>query len=316
MSQKIAALMYEIAAASDGVSNEIHLLPASPFRGNDGRPYDCENWVINATIAAQIIARVKSHDKPLLIDYDHLSMRWDRDIPVKAAGWCANQLEWREGQGLFAVNVEWTPKAKQEILDKEFRYISPVFLYLESTGEVLDVIAIALTNTPGLDDLDEVSIAALTRQYQQGDDMPKLEEQIAALTTERDNAKTQVAALTAERDAEKVRAAALTAQVATLEQEKTQAALTAEKKERDDFIVAALNTGKVPPAAKPVLEKLTSMSDLKEAVETYSPGMTALLTTQHSKTTETGAHGLSEAEMAMCTRMRVSTEDYLKNKGA
>ncbi|WP_438805125.1 phage protease [Sodalis sp. (in: enterobacteria)] len=48
--------------------------------------------------------------------------------PAPAAGWYS-QLEWVEGLGLFAVDVEWTERARTLIAAGEYRFVSPLFQY-------------------------------------------------------------------------------------------------------------------------------------------------------------------------------------------
>jgi len=212
---KIAALVFEIVSAADAlVPTEAHLLPPGPFRSTDGRPEECEAWQLDAAIASQVIARMAAQKNDTLIDYEHQSLRseWNGQ-PVIAAGWFRN-MEWRDGKGLYAVGVDWTDKAKGHIQTKEYRYISTVFFYYERTGEVIEVVSVALTNTPALDGLDALDMAALSKRFNlptETNDMP-----IAALTAERDGLKTKIAALTTERDSLNAKVAALTTERDTL----------------------------------------------------------------------------------------------------
>lgn len=153
----IAALAVEINKATPGV---IQLFPAGEFRAMDGRPDDVAHWVMTAEIAAVLIAQANARQTPYMLDYEHQIQHAKKNgLPVPAAGWF-KQLEWREGEGLYATDVAWTSRAAEMIAADEYRYISPLFAYSKPDGHVQSLINAALTNTPALDDMDEVLLAA------------------------------------------------------------------------------------------------------------------------------------------------------------
>jgi phage I-like protein len=142
--------------------NEIQLFPAGEFRANDGRPADCACWVMTREIAETLIQQVAERATPLVIDYEHQTLRAIKNgQPAPAAGWF-HSLEWREGEGLYAVNVEWTDSACAAIAANEYKFISPVFLY-NPQGHVTVLLHSALTNTPALDGMDAVMLAAASQ---------------------------------------------------------------------------------------------------------------------------------------------------------
>lgn len=302
------ALVYEIAPSPDGtVPTETRLLPAGYFRATDGRPKECSAWLLDATIAAQVIRRAQERKNDILIDYEHQSLHTDDNgQPAIAAGWIkAANLQWRES-GLWAIGIDWTDKARAHIAAKELRYTSAVFTYYESTGEVIEIISATLTNSPALDDLDD--LAALKRLTQlsrinqtKGSAMDK-DLQIAALTVERDTAKTNLAALTQERDQLTTTVAALTkerddqaAKLKALEDEKNQAALVAEQAECQGLIQAALKEGHVLPVVAPFLEKLNK-ADLTEYLTKTAGINTAILGKQHQANNQAAPVDLQDGE--------------------
>lgn len=156
MKTLFAALAIEITKATHGT---IQLFPAGEFRAVDGRPKDCDHWLMNAEIAQRLIDAANARSTPYVIDYEHQTLRLiENGQPAPASGWF-KELEWRENDGLYAVNVEWTDAAAAMIIAGEYRFISPVFNYNKS-GHVLQILHAALTNTPALDDMDEVMLAA------------------------------------------------------------------------------------------------------------------------------------------------------------
>ncbi|MCC7083181.1 MAG: hypothetical protein IT530_21140 [Burkholderiales bacterium] len=140
----------------------VQLLPAGEFRARDGRPGLGKSWRIDAAIAARLIAVANARQTRYVIDYEHQTiLAAENGKPAPAAGWF-KQLEWREGKGLYAVNVRWLPEARKMIEAGQYRYISPVFTYAPS-GEVQTLVAAALTNMPALDDLEVVSLQMIAR---------------------------------------------------------------------------------------------------------------------------------------------------------
>jgi phage I-like protein len=153
----LAALTQALPVAG----REFRILPAGVFRAKDGRPAHLPGWKIDGEIARRVIAAsVSSYD--MVIDYEHQTINAEKNgQPAPAAGWF-KRMVWREGHGLFAVDVQWTDKAKTMIAAGEYRHISPVFPYDAVTGEVLKIIGLGLTNNPALPGL--ANLAALSVQ--------------------------------------------------------------------------------------------------------------------------------------------------------
>lgn len=152
----IASLAQQIDSTTSGV---IQLFPAGEFRARDGRPAECAAWVMTREIAERLIAAADARETPYVLDYEHQTLRAAKNgLPAPAAAFF-KKLEWREGEGLFAIDVEWTATAATMVAAGEYRFISPVFSY-DTTGQVLQIINAALTNTPALDGMEEVLLAA------------------------------------------------------------------------------------------------------------------------------------------------------------
>lgn len=156
---------FQLAILTQAISatgNEVQLLPAGEFRARDGRPTDAPHWFLDKATAEVLIAKAAARQTDLVLDYDHQTLRAEKNgQPAPAAGWF-RQLEWRDGSGLWAVNVDWTTKAATHIEAGEYRYISPVFLY-DKDGRVQEILMAAITNNPALDGMDDVMLAAATR---------------------------------------------------------------------------------------------------------------------------------------------------------
>lgn len=153
----------------DVAQRRAQLFPAGEFVARDGRPSGMKGvtakaWVMNAEIAASLIATADALDTPYGFDYEHQSLNSQiNGLPAPAAGWF-KRLEWVEGEGLFAVDVEWTANAKAYIEADEYRYISPVFDFDRKTGHVIKLINAALTNTPAIDGMAPAAASFLMTQ--------------------------------------------------------------------------------------------------------------------------------------------------------
>ncbi|EON13080.1 phage protease [Pandoraea sp. SD6-2] len=154
----LASLSLEIRPGS----GTLQLLPAGEFRANDGRPTECDAWRVTPQGAQRLVAAFATRKKPMVLDYEHQTLSAATSgIQAPAAAWI-KAVEWREGEGLFATDVDWTARGGQYVEAKEYRFISPVFTY-DADGNVLQLINAALTNNPALDDLSEVMLAAASR---------------------------------------------------------------------------------------------------------------------------------------------------------
>lgn len=167
--------------ADGSVPALIHLIPAGFFRARDGRPATLQSnlthWFLDAPSAQSLIYRFNTVAMPLLVDYEHQTMSAEfNGQPAPAAGWGKNLTF--EADGLYA-EVDWTEKAKAMIQSGEYKFISPVFTYDDQTGQVLNLLHVALTNYPALTDLKPVT--AKQTESQEVPDMPLKPETLAAL---------------------------------------------------------------------------------------------------------------------------------------
>lgn len=149
----IACLAQELSS----VVRDIRVLPPGVFRAVDGRPQGLPGWKMDAAVAARVITASLATGGDILIDYEHQSLRTaSNGQPVPAAGWF-KRLEWREGQGLYALAIQWNEKAKAMIAAREYRYISPVFSFDADTGDVQRILSMAITNNPALPSLTDLN---------------------------------------------------------------------------------------------------------------------------------------------------------------
>ncbi|MEJ1402565.1 MAG: phage protease [Candidatus Sedimenticola sp. (ex Thyasira tokunagai)] len=319
--------------------NALQLFPAGEFDALQGAMLGSGPWNINTDSAARVIARAAARKNDLVIDYEHQTLKTAANgQPAPAAGWVKPvSLEWREGEGLFARSPDWTDKAAAHIDAKEYKYLSPVFSYSKKSGEVLDILHIALTNTPAIDGMSEVGALAAAKfdlSQPPHEENSMNEELLLALglkpgATEEEALAAASALLHKVTDLEKqveekdeaiaaATAATPDTAVAAMSAMRTELAdLKAQVNgnEIDDLVTAALTTNKLVPAQEQWARDLGE-SDLP-ALKGYLDSAQSIAALKGQQTDENnldeeGKTVLTDAQLAVCSQMGVSPEDYLK----
>jgi phage I-like protein len=163
--------MASITAIGDSIElpkgrapSSFRLLPAGRFKARDGRPNGlAHGWNLTDDLARKLIDAATRQNDRFLIDYDHQTLNAPANGgKAPAAGWFS-RLEWRPGDGLYALGVEWTASALAAIRAREYRYISPVLTYDATTGDVTGLLMAAIVNYPALDGLTDLAVAASAR---------------------------------------------------------------------------------------------------------------------------------------------------------
>lgn len=359
----LTPIAFAIAACSYGLpvpaadTNEIilQLTPAGKFQPADGRPMSVPHWHIDQAIATKVIERFNARNQPVVIDYEHQTLRKEENgQPAPAAAWM-RELMWQEGKGLFA-RVELTAKARAAIADKEYLYVSPVFRYAPN-GDVTEMEMAALTNTPALHGMQALELrAAATFGYQsetEEPDMKLLPALIALLSMQATATEDEVlAALNARfaqdplkglREVLGVPATAgeteLVAACTTLKSKahdpakyipldtatKMQeqiVALTQRLEARDEGdvdaeIKAALTDGRLIPAMETWARDLGKSN--RAALTSYLQAAKPIAALNASQTNGVAPvadekTGLTKDELAVCSQMNISPEEFKKSK--
>lgn len=284
------AVAFAALAVSVSAGAELQLTPAGEFRARDGRPEKLAGWKIDRDIARRVIERIQARGNRTVIDYEHQSLNaMTNGQPAPAAGWFS-KVEWRDGKGLYATDVEWTPRAKEMIEKKEYLYFSPVVVYDKRNGEVLDILLGAVTNVPAVEGMDEIAermAASYGNEPVKENDMSDLLKKLYAAAgiaegASEADAVTALAALkskaaAAPDPAKYVEVAAMTALQAEVANLKNAAA----EKDVAELVSKALTDGKLIPAQEGWAKEL-GKKDLA-ALKTYlekAPVIVAPNTTQ------------------------------------
>lgn len=286
---------------------EFLLMPRGDFQTTKG------TFLVDDLALASVLQHRSEWGVDCLIDYEHQSENtYFNGQPVPAAGWikALGGLEAR-AEGLFAVGVEWTDKAKAHLEAGEYRYHSPTIglEYVEATQQlrVRELYSVALTNTPA--SVGQAPLV-LTAMEGAGKDHMKfpawllasLGLSVAQAVTE-DQVKTSLETLAANAGGV-TKVLELTGATTLAQAEGTLVAWkashealpgvraelstlqgTAAKSERDGLITEALRTGKLTPALKPWAEtvELSALKAYLAAAPTLVPNVQGTGGTGHGE---------------------------------
>lgn len=183
MSTKTPRQLYAaLSADAKSADGWCLIAPAGRFRAGDGRPAKpAAGWIVAEPAA--LVERLNARQAQMCVDYEHASLSAGKTgVAAPAAGWVTG-WRWDDAAGLSA-QISWCARAQSMIDADEYRYLSPVLIYDEPTGEVLSIYNIALTNNPALDQLPAVqaALAALSAtKTQLNQEVPSMEELLERL---------------------------------------------------------------------------------------------------------------------------------------
>ena len=152
-------------------------LPAEPPEWVDLIPVgdaidtrDGRSWKLPDGEAVVAASRDRAGPTDLPIDYEHQAQRSAGAAP--AAGWIK---ELRVEGASIRGRVEWTERAANMIRAREYRYLSPAFLFDAATRRVKALVGAGLVNSPAFD------LPALARTEQTFGDESMNEKQLESL---------------------------------------------------------------------------------------------------------------------------------------
>ena len=241
----------EITLSDKGVPSEVQLLRTGSFKSFWYGEFEITPKTLQ-TLKKNFDAKVTGGD--LMLDYSHnshdVAAAWIKDVTLKNDD---NEL-W--------LSVEWTPKGKQKVQDKEFRYFSAEYdeKYTDAEsgkeyGHVL--LGGGLTNRPfikGMKPVTKLSEAMIMEKQ-----IKELSEKNVVLEDEKKTLSEQIVSLSEENKKLSETNDSLAEKIKILDEAKAQ-------KEKEDFFSTLLSEKKVVPAQKDAIMAL-SIDDAKACFE-------------------------------------------------
>lgn len=122
-----------------GAPEIISILPVGHVVSSKGKfDVDAESFEL-------MKAKIAQRGVDLVVDYEHQTLE---GVQAPAAGWVKELIL---DDGNIKAKVDWTPKAREYLENREYRYVSPVITVRKSDGKAVGLHSIALTNTPAIE---------------------------------------------------------------------------------------------------------------------------------------------------------------------
>jgi phage I-like protein len=260
-------------------------------------------FILTEKSAQAIMDEYKKQGNKLVFDYNHMQLA-EIQTPESSVSAGTYDLEIRTN-GLYAINIEWTDKAKEMILAKEYIYTSPAFWTEIQSGKeiIVEVINCALTNIPATFNMDQLMAASkLNKRKNMADN---IEEVAADLPTEEmpveelpkvEDLIAQISELQAKLEEKDSLVKDLEAKLAELTGE-TELTLTSKTEEitklsnkvdtleKDILITSAITNGKLNPAQKELYISL-SKTKLVEEIAKLPKNVILNKTVEHAEAVE------------------------------
>ena len=161
--EKATASTFQVEVQDGAPADLVHLMPMGECVPNDGRA----PWKLDGLAHAQAVVdatRRRLGNRDFNFDYDHQAVTAPKaGGTATAAGWAKPEDIFADERGIWARGVQWTRAAAARLTEREYRYISPVFLFEKGTRRVTQILNAALTNNPALD------LMAVAAQSHEGD---------------------------------------------------------------------------------------------------------------------------------------------------
>lgn len=337
-----AALHLDLeVAATSALPTEFRIFRAgvNKARSNEGGHVD---YLFDDEAARRVMADAEEYGNDFSLDYNHgafAMLALDPAESGKSAGWYS--LELRKGE-LWAVNVRWTPKAAEQLSQKEWRFVSPAFSHVAATGRITRLMNVALTNTPRLVKQDALVAASQTATLPAAPPPPpeksmELKNLIALLSLGAQSSEQDV--LTALASMQQVQAQSKellalcgassmseaigrvrglqekAARTDALEAQVAAAAESAKKAELNAVLEKAVADKKVAPAQVAFLSQMgeRDIEQLKGYLATLSP-LVATAPTKEPTGGSTGVALLSQAEQFIAQKMGLDPVKFAEHK--
>lgn len=122
----------------EGCPDRIRILPVGKINSEKG------DFVVDKESYSAMKAEMQRRGIDIVIDYEHQTLK---DVQAPAGGWIKELIYTPEA---IEAKVEWTPKAREYLKNREYRYLSPVVLTRKKDNKAVALHSLALTNTPAI----------------------------------------------------------------------------------------------------------------------------------------------------------------------
>ncbi len=97
-----------------------------------------------------VIDAFNADPRDLPVDWEHATETLAPEgHQAPAAGWI-DRMEVRDGGAIWGHVKEWTPRGAESLKNKEYKYISPAFLFKKASKAIIEIVSAALVNRPAL----------------------------------------------------------------------------------------------------------------------------------------------------------------------
>jgi len=333
---------------TDSRRQEIQLIPQDANGRIDG--VDGRSWLMDAEA---LIANAQLSKTDFPIDYNHASLDARKTgAAAPAAGWVDHTSLQARADGIYGT-VEWNAPAVNHLVEREFRYTSPVFTFDPATKKTLAYKGSGLTHYPNLGNLKPVVNAQAANSKE--NDMDEIIEEIrealnlptasnaAEIKTELDKLFARAGSLAANSDVSLVdQLSLIEARITTAETKASETVAAnssapdpgafvpraefdnistqlktltdaAENSRVEAAVNAALESGKITPA---------SLDWAKDYCRKDADGFASFVASNaqvipmgEDKHASTGAStALSDEETAVCAQLGISVDEFIKTK--
>lgn len=138
---KVLSAVSEVTEAPD----IIKVLPYGHISSEKG------DFIVDSESYRLIKEHMQHRNIDIVIDYEHQTLK---NVQAPAGGWIKELL--LEKDGVYA-KVEWTQRAKTYLLNREYRYLSPVVAVNADNRRVSRLHSVALTNTPAINGMAPIA---------------------------------------------------------------------------------------------------------------------------------------------------------------
>lgn len=273
----------------------------------------------------------KKRGLDVVVDYEHQSLS---DKKALAGGWIK---DFYIKENFVVAKVEWTKQAKEEIENKQYRYLSPT-IFLKN-GKPIRLHSVALTNTPAIDKMAPLTLNDIIIE-EIGKEQNKMEKLLQLLgldeTASEDDVLKAVENLKkSNENTTEVSANKETAEILGLKEDASVEEINKsllelknntvskseflalkqemEKKEINEILNKAIADGKIVPAQRESFEKM-ALSDraIFEEVLKNQKRTSPLGVSYSNNLTENGREELGEIELKACKEFGLTEEDLKK----